>query len=112
MLASGKKAYQTRKVNFELTPLQTAMPTPDESTAAPSTLELIDLAVTAAKRAAHSCHNATAREHFEYALALLRETWIAESGQQARSPTQVVADVNWAMTFFATMAERPLPPEN
>ncbi|MFU8894707.1 MAG: hypothetical protein ACNA8L_13895 [Luteolibacter sp.] len=78
----------------------------------PSTLELIDLAVTAAKRAAHSCHNDTAREHFEFALALLRETWIAESGQQARSPAQVIADVNWAMNIFAAVAERSLPPEN
>ena len=41
---------------------------PDDPTPPPSTLELIDLAVTAAKRAAHSCHNDTAREHFEYAL--------------------------------------------
>ena len=88
------------------------MPEPYDPTPPPSTLELIDLAVTAAKRAAHSCHNDTAREHFEFALALLRETWIAESGQEARSPAQVVADVTWAMTFFATMAERPLPPEN
>jgi len=77
----------------------------------PTTLELIDLAVAAAKRAAHSCHNDTAREHFEFALALLRETWIAESGQEARSPAQVIADVNWAMNLFASITPEPSLPK-
>jgi len=77
----------------------------------PTTLELIDTAVAAAKHAAHCCRNDTAREHFEFALALLRETWIAESGQKARSPAQVIADVNWAMKLFASITPEPsLPP--
>ena len=76
-----------------------------------TTLDLIDRAIAAAKHAAHSCHNDTAREHFEFAMALLRETWIAESGQEARSPAQVIADVNWAMKLFASITPEPsLPP--
>ena len=66
-------------------------------------LALIDEAVAAAKRAAHACRNETAREHFEYALALLRESWIAEDGQQARDAGKVVADVRWAMNLFAAV---------
>lgn len=74
----------------------------------PSTLELIDEAVAAAKRAAHSCRDAKAREHFEFALALLTESWIAESGQQARSPERIAADVRSALDLFAAVAARPL----
>ena len=63
-------------------------------------LELIDEAVNSTSAAAHSCRNEVAREHFEYALALLRESWIAESGQEARSAEQVMADVLAAMNLF------------
>ncbi len=69
-------------------------------------LELIDGAVATAKHAAHCCRNETAREHFEFALALLRESWIAESGQEARRAGQVVADVQSAMNLFATVFNR------
>jgi hypothetical protein len=69
----------------------------------PSTLELIDLAVVSAKHAAHSCRNEVAREHFEFALALLRESWIAESGQEARSAGQVVSDVKRMTDIFAAV---------
>ena len=68
---------------------------------APTTLELIDEAVAAAKLAAHCCRDRRARDHFEFALALLRESWIAESGQDARSAGQVVTDVREAMNLFA-----------
>jgi hypothetical protein len=64
-------------------------------------LELIDEAVAAAKDAAHSCRNQLARDHFEFALALLRESWIAESGQDARKPEKVVADVSEAFDLFS-----------
>ncbi len=67
----------------------------------PTILELIDEAVAAAKTAAHSCRERKARDHFEFALALLRESWIAESGQEARSAGQVVADVREAFEMFA-----------
>ena len=67
----------------------------------PTILELIDEAVASAKIAAHSCGTESAREHFEFALALLRESWIAESGQQARSATEVIADVHEAFDLFA-----------
>ena len=63
-------------------------------------LELIDEAVNSTSAAAHSCKNEVACEHFEYALALLRESWIAESGQEARSAEQVMADVLVAMNLF------------
>ena len=55
------------------------------------TLELIDRAVDAAKEAAHACQNEAARECFEFALALLRESWIAESGQTPRGAEVVFA---------------------
>lgn len=82
------------------------MSPPDPDSAPPSRLELIDEAVAAAKRAAHACRDATAREHFEYALALLRESWIAESGQEARSAEKVIEDVNWAVNVFSALAGR------
>jgi hypothetical protein len=72
-------------------------------------LDHIDNARAAAKRAAHSCHDETARRHFEYALALIGEAWIAESGQQARSPERINADVRSALDLFAAVAARPLP---
>jgi hypothetical protein len=74
----------------------------------PTTLELIDLAVAAAKRAAHSCRNDTAREHFEYALALMSESWIAEDGQESRHPTKVISDVRSALDLFAAISAKPL----
>ena len=64
------------------------------------TLELIDLATAAAKRAAHACGNPLAKEHLEYALALISESWIAESGQEARKPQAVVADVASSLRLF------------
>lgn len=76
----------------------------DPNFAPPSRLELIDEAVAAAKRAAHACRDATAREHFEFALALIRESWIAEDGQEARSAAKVIEDVRWAVNVFAALA--------
>ena len=72
----------------------------------PSTLELIDLAVSSAKHAAHNCRNETARELFEFALALLRESWIAESGQEARGAGQVVSDVVKMTAFFSAISNQ------
>ena len=64
------------------------------------TLELIDRAVDAAKEAAHACQNEAARECFEFALALLRESWIAESGQTPRGAEKVIADVKWGLRLI------------
>ncbi len=72
----------------------------------PSTLELIDLAVSSAKHAAHNCRNETTREHFDLALALLREGWIAESGQEARGAGQVVSDVVKMTAFFSAISNQ------
>ncbi len=69
----------------------------------PGPLGLIDIAVSSAKHAAHSCRNETARELFEFALALLRESWIAESGQEARKPLEVVSDVRKVTAFFSAI---------
>lgn len=66
-------------------------------------LALIDRAVAASKEAAHACHNQAAREHFEFALALLQESWIAESGQEARSAEKVIADVRWGLRLIAAV---------
>ena len=74
----------------------------------PTTLELIDTARAAAKRAAHACHDPQAREHFEYALALIGESWIAEDGQQARSAGQIIADVRSDLDLFAAVSAKPL----
>jgi len=74
----------------------------------PTTLDLIDTAHAAAKRAAHSCHNPQAREHFEYALALISEGWIAEDGQEARTSARIISDVRSALDLFAAVAAMPL----
>jgi len=66
-------------------------------------LQLIDRAVDAAKEAAHACHNEQARECFEFALALLRESWIAESGQTPRGAEKVIADVKWGLRLIAAV---------
>lgn len=73
-----------------------------------TTLELIDTARAAAKRAAHACRDPQAREHFEYALALIGESWIAEDGQQARSAAQIITDVRSALDLFAAISAKPL----
>jgi hypothetical protein len=67
------------------------------------TLHLIDRAVDAAKEAAHACRNEQARECFEFALALLRESWIAESGQTPRGAEKVIADVKWGLRLIAAV---------
>jgi hypothetical protein len=66
------------------------------------TLELIDAATAAAKRAAHACANPLTKEHLEHALALalIGESWIAESGQNARKQQAVVADVASSLNLF------------
>ncbi len=69
----------------------------------PSTLELIDRAITAAKQAAHACRHPLAREHFEYTLALLHESWIAEDGQEGRPAGEVIANVADALSIFAAV---------
>lgn len=70
------------------------------------TLALIDRAVDAAKEAAHACRDEQARECFEFALALLRESWIAESGQNARGAEKVIADVKWGLRLIAAVFEK------
>ena len=75
----------------------------------PTPLELIDLAVSSAKHAAHCCRHQSTRDLFEFALALLRESWLAESGQEARKPLAVVSDVQRMSDIFAAVAARPLP---
>jgi hypothetical protein len=79
---------------------------PPECKTHPSTLELIDIAVSSAKHAAHSCRNETARELFEFALALLRESWIAEDGQQARGAAKVIEDVRWTQDLFTRIFDQ------
>jgi hypothetical protein len=79
---------------------------PEPPPPASGTLDLIDAAVAAARCAAHACGNQTAREHHEYALALLTEAWIAESGRQARSAGKVIGDVRSALALFAALAPR------
>ncbi len=76
--------------------------TPSDPSGYPAgTLASIDRAVGAAKEAAHACRSAAAREHFEFALALIQESWIAESGQNAREAGKVIADVKWGLRLIA-----------
>ena len=70
-------------------------------------LELIDRARDIAKAAAHSCSDETSRRHFEYALALIGEAWVAESGQEARTPERIIADVRCTLDLFAALAPKP-----
>lgn len=72
----------------------------------PGALALIDRAVDAAKEAAHACRNEAARECFEFALALLRESWIAESGQTPRGAEKVIADVKWGLRLIEAVFEK------
>jgi len=67
------------------------------------TLALIDRALDTAKEAAHVCRDAEARECFEFALALLRESWIAESGQKSRGAEKVIGDVKWGLRLIAAV---------
>tara|TARA_R110002073_G_scaffold110405_5_gene246575 strand:+ start:855 stop:1121 length:267 start_codon:yes stop_codon:yes gene_type:complete len=71
----------------------------------PTVLDLIDEAVAAASQAAHCCRSQKSRDHFEFALALIRESWIAESGQEARDAAKVVADVREAFDLFGLILE-------
>lgn len=79
---------------------------PTDHETPPGPLGLIDIAVSSAKHAAHSCRDELAREHFEFALALLRESWLAESGQEAREPLKVVSDVRKMADFFAAILDQ------
>lgn len=92
-----------KKVEIDLTVFRETSPNTmnDTHEKPPTLLELIDEAEAAAKIAAHSCRSRKSRDHFEFALALIRESWIEESGQDARSAGQVVADVESAMNLFA-----------
>jgi hypothetical protein len=88
--------------SFDLT--ASAQTPPETSGGYPTqTLRLIDAAVASAKEAAHACRNEQARECFEFALALLRESWIAESGQNARGAEKVIADVKWGLRLIAAV---------
>lgn len=69
-------------------------------------LDQIDQAITATKQAAHACTNPQAKEHLEYALALITECWIAESDQQARNAATVIANVKQALNLFAALEAR------
>lgn len=91
------------KTRLTASPQGGAEPTAHDPT---ETLNLIDQAVAAAKEAAHACRNETARECFEFALALLRESWIAESGQKARGAEKVIADVKWGLRLITAVIEK------
>jgi len=88
----------------DLTASPQARPTADRYPE--QTLALIDTAVAAAKEAAHACRSEAARECFEFALALLREIWIAESGQTPRGAEGVIADVKWGLRLIAAVFEK------
>jgi hypothetical protein len=109
-VANGIESYHRKTRILSLTHFSKAMNQPARQKP-PTTLELIDLAVAAAKRAAHSCRNEAAREHFEYALALMSESWIAKDGQEARSAAKIIGDVASTLDLFASVnAQRTLQP--
>lgn len=100
MLACLKRSYKDTGMSKTFSSDLTA------SSQEPVALALIDRAVDAAKEAAHACRDEQARECFEFALALLRESWIAESGQSARGAEQVIADVKWGLRLIAAVFEK------
>ncbi len=63
-------------------------------------LNKIDQAIAATTNAAHAITNPQAKEHLEYALALVTECWIAEDGQQARPAKEIVSNVTSALEIF------------
>jgi len=57
-------------------------------------LKLIEVAEEATKGAARSCKGESKTlEYLEMALALLREGWIVEDGQEGRRPVEVAVSV-------------------
>lgn len=56
-------------------------------------LELIDAATCAAERATHASQNEDTREFLDFALALMKEAWICEDGQECRKPAEVIDEV-------------------
>lgn len=67
-------------------------------------LELIDQATAATTKAIQAGTNPQAKEHLEYARALVTESWIAEDGQQARDPQTIVTEVKNSFALFDTIA--------
>jgi hypothetical protein len=68
-------------------------------------LALIDLAVEAVREAGHGCRNQAARECVECALALLRESRMAESGRESLGAERVVSDVMRGLRVMAALFE-------
>lgn len=97
---------------IRLDTLSAMPPSADPDQPAAGALALLDRATGAARAAAHACHCPLAREHLEYALALLAESWIAEDGQQARTPARLIADVRSALDLFAALATSPPATDN
>ena len=70
---------------------------------------MIDRAVAAAREAANTCRNEAPRECCEVALALPRESWIAESGFRnggAQGAEGVVADVKRGLRLIVAVIEK------
>ncbi len=65
-----------------------------------SRLATLDQITVTAKEAAHRLQSPEGRLLAEYALAFLRETWIAESGQPARDPDKLFGDVAKGMRMI------------
>jgi len=63
----------------------------------------IDEAIASAEQAAHACRSPLAREHLEYALALLRESWITERNEEGKNPGEVIAEVREGMALVAAV---------
>jgi len=63
----------------------------------------IDEAIASAEQAAHACRSPLARKHLEYALALLRESWITECHQEGKNPGEVIAEVREGLDLVAAV---------
>ena len=74
-------------------------------------LELIDAATCAAERATHASQNEDTREFLDFALALMKEAWICEDGQECRQPAEVIDEVrqtrNMLDLVFSNQAKTP-----
>jgi len=62
-------------------------------------LDLLDEAAEKAEHVSRLSGSETTKDQLEYAVALIREAWIGESGQEAKPAQQVIEDVSYAKSI-------------
>jgi len=62
-------------------------------------LDLLDEAAEKAEQVSRLSGNETTKDQLEYAIALIREAWIGESGQDTKQAELVIQDVSYAKSI-------------